>query len=819
MNKDLWQKAEAIFLECADLPDAERQRLLVQRCEDDSALRSIVMSLLSGDTKEDKVHDAIGIAAGELKELQADRYVGMTLGAYTIEKRLAEGGMGIVYLARRSDEQFEQAVAIKLLSARFTTPDLRRRFLHERQVLARLQHPNIGMLLDGGETDDDVPYLVMEYIAGVPIDEYCERRNFSLEQRISLFGDVCSAVQFAHTNLVVHRDIKPSNVLVTDDGVVKLLDFGIAKLVDAPIDAGLTMIGSNIFTPRHASPEQVRGEQITTATDVYALGLMLYELLTGSFPYEITSTTSAGTIETIITNQTPPPPSRVADAKTAKKLRGDLDTIVLKCLRKRPELRYPSVAEFSGDLERYREHRPILARPPTLAYLVARYCRRNRAAAIGVSATLLAIVAGAVAATAGFIQAREAERAALVEAKNAEAVSGFLVSLFDESNPNVSAGEERSVRELLDAGRERVDAELSDTPVVQARMLATLAGVYKGLANYEVAEALQQRATAVAEEHAASDLVLVATMQSDLGDLYRIEGKHEAAITTMRSAIDAFEASGAGSSPAWGDALGHLGLVLIEMDNRDEGLLRLEQALEMRRQLFDEPHADIALSLHNLAWYHSRGDLALAEQYAIEAVAMREAVYGNVHPRVASSVSMLSRIYQSQSRWDDAEREAQKSVDIAGQIFETGHPDLSFAMYELASVLRDKGSLEEARDLFATIVDWERVSLGEMSYDYGMSLKAYADVLVRLGDYLTAEPILRQSLSIFEAGPRSARRAWHTGAVALANVLIDTRRYDEAAELLGADAEFDERYDTPYAEELRGAALKKLTEARATPPL
>jgi serine/threonine-protein kinase len=819
VNKDLWQKAEALFLECADLPGAERKRLLEQRCEGDGALQSIVMSLLLGDTKEDKVHDAIGIAAGELKELQADRYVGTTIGAYTIEKRLAEGGMGVVYLAYRSDQQFEQAVAIKLLSARFTNTDMRRRFLHERQVLAKLQHPNIGMLLDGGETDDDVPYLVMEYIAGVPIDEFCESRNYSLEQRIVLFSNVCSAVHFAHANLVVHRDIKPSNVLVTDDGVVKLLDFGIAKLVDAPIDAGLTMIGSNIFTPRHASPEQLRGELITTATDVYALGLMLYELLTGSFPYEITSTTRAGTIETIITNTTPPAPSQVADAMTAKKLRGDLDTIVLKCLRKRPELRYASVAELSNDLERYREHRPILARPPTLPYLVARYCRRNRAAAIGVAATLLAIVTGTIVATVGFIQAREAERAAVVEAKNAEAISGFLVGLFDESNPNVSVGEERSVREVLEAGRERVSNELKETPVVQARVLATLAGVYKGLANYEEAEALQRQATALAEKHAASDLVLLATMRSDLGDLMRIQGKHEAAITTMRSAIDAFEESGAGISPAWADALGHIGLVLDEMDNRDEGLLRLEQALQMRRQLFDEPHADIALSLHNLAWHHSRGDLALAEQYAVEAVAMREAVYGNVHPRVASSVSMLSRIYQSQSRWDDAEREARKSVDIAGQIFDTGHPDLSFAMYELASVLRDKGSLEDARDLFATIVDWERVSLGEMSYDYGMSLKAYADVLVRLGDTTTAEPILRQSLSIFEAGPRSARRAWHTGAVALAKVLTDTGRYDEAAELLGADAEFDERYDTPYAEELRRAAIDKLITARTTQSL
>lgn len=819
MDNDLWRKADAIFLECADLPDAERKRLLDQRCDGDTPLRNIVMSLLLGDAEEDKIRDAIGIAASELADSRVDRYVGMTFGAYTIDKCLAEGGMGIVYLAHRSDEQFEQTVAIKLLSARLATRELRRRFLHERQVLASLHHPNIGTLLDGGETEDGVPYLVMEYIDGAPIDEYCNSRSCSLEQRLALFGDVCAAVHYAHMNLVVHRDIKPSNVFVTDDGVVKLLDFGIAKLVDGSVDAGLTMVGSNIFTPRHASPEQLRGELITTATDVYALGLMLYELLADAFPYEITSTTSAGTIETIITSKTPSAPSQLANATTAKKLRGDLDTIVLKCLRKRAEVRYQSVAELSSDIERYREHQPILARPPTLPYVVARYCRRNRAAAIGIAATLLAIVAGSIAATAGFIQARDAERAAVVEAQNAEAVSAFLVSLFEESNPNVSAGEERSLREILDAGRERINTDLSETPVTKARMLATLADVYKGLAKYEEAEALRQQATALTEKHASEDLVLLATMRSDLGDLFRIQGKHEAALTIIRSAIGTFGESGAGISPAWGDALNNLGLVLVEMEEGEEGLLRLEQALEMRRQLFDEPHAEIALSLHNLAWYHSRGDLAIAEQYAVETVAMREAVFGRVHPRVASSVSLLSRIYQSQDRWDDAEREAQKSVDIAEQIFDTGHPDLSFAMYELASVLRDKGSLADARELFATIVDWERVSLGEMSYDYGMSLKAYADVLVRLGDHMTAEPILRQSMTIFEAGPRSAKRAWHTAAVTLANVLTDTGRYDEAAELLGADAEFDERYNTPYAEELRNAALTKLIAARTTPPL
>jgi tetratricopeptide (TPR) repeat protein len=541
---------------------------------------------------------------------------------------------------------------------------------------------------------------------------------------------------------------------------------------------------------------------------------MLYELLVGKFPYEIGSTTSAGTIESIITSETPPPPSRCAKAPAARRIRGDLDTIILKCLRKRPDLRYPSVAELTADLNRFLTNRPILARPPTPAYLAVRFWRRHRVAATGIVATLTAIVVGAIATTIGFIEARDAEREALVEARNAEAISAFLVSLFEESNPNVSAGDERSAREILQQGRERVGDELANTPLIQARVLATLSGVYKGLAEYEEAESLQQQAVALIEEHATDQLELLATLRSDLGDLYRNRGKHEAAVRMLRSAIASFAADDSSVNADWASALNNLGLVLVEMDQRDEGQAQLEAALNMRRLIYDEPHADIALSLHNMAWFHSRGDLTFAEQYAVDAIAMREAVYGPSHPRVASSVSLLARIYMAQERWDDAEQQARKGVEIAEQIFDTGHPDLSFAMYELASVLRDKGELDQARDLFATIVDWERVSLGEDSYDYGMGLKAYANVLADLGDYEHAESLLRQSLAIFEAGPDSARRAWHTTLVAIADVLTRSGRFDEATRFLDAESEFDERFNTPYAIEIRQAAITRLHDAR-----
>ncbi|MDH4110244.1 MAG: serine/threonine-protein kinase [Gammaproteobacteria bacterium] len=821
MDSELWNRAEKLFRDGADLPREARAAFVDANCGDDDALRELLQSLLDGDVDDADIREAVGSAAESLASSQTDRWLGTRIGAYTVEKRIAEGGMGLVFLACRTDERFEQRVAIKLLPARLASEELRRRFEAERQILARLRHPNIGLLFDGGETDEGIPYLVMEYIDGVPIDEYGRSHALSVDARIRLFCNVCAAVDYAHTNLVIHRDIKPSNILVSTDGVPKLLDFGIAKLIDANMSesAALTVDGSRLFTPRHASPEQVLGEPITTASDVYALGLLLYELLTDSFPYEITAQTSAGEMEGIITSDRPPRPSTRVDSVRSRQLRGDLDTILMKCLRKDPARRYQSAAGLSADLERYLGHRPILARPPTTAYLLSRFWRRNRIAATGVAATLTAIVVGAIATTAGFIEAREAERRATAEARNAEAISGFLVSLFQEAHPDTSAGKERSVRELLEFGRERVDDQLGDSPLVKANVLATLAGVYKGLSDYDEALDLQRQALTLAEEHAADDLVLIGTLRNDLGDLLRLAPRHAEAEAMIRSSIDAFEASGAGISDAWADAVNNLGLVLVEMDRREEGIACLQQTLSMREQLFDPPHEKIALSLHNLAWYYSRStDLALAADYAERAIAMREAVFGGTHPRVAATVSLLSRIYQDLGRWNDAEREARRSLSIAQSIFDTGHPDVTFPMYELASVLKAKGNLSAANELFEEIVRWERVSLGEGSHDVGMSIKAWANTLSLLGRYAEAEPLLREALEIFEALPGGSRRGQQTAQLDLATLYIETGRLDEAASMLGADRELgDEHFDTDYAVTGRQIALARLELARNRP--
>lgn len=806
MDPELWNQAQALFLQCADLPPTERDELLQQACEGEPALRAMVENLLRGDRASDGYREAVGRAAKSRIGEEAMHRQGMQVGAYTIESRIAEGGMGVVYLANRSDDRFEQRVAIKLLATGLATRDLSQRLVAERQILANLNHPNIASLLDGGETADGVPWLAMEYIDGTPIDEYCDSHQLTIDERIALFLQVCAAVHFAHSNLVIHRDLKPSNILVTRDGVPKLLDFGIAKLIDAPgspQSMAMTMEGVRLLTPLHASPEQIKGEPITVASDVYSLGLLLYELLCGRFPCDITATTSAAEIEKRIVDEDARPPSLrlTADPQAAdialrrkstvpelrRRLRGDLDTIVLKALRKDAAARYDTPRELVRDLEHAAASRPITARPPTRAYLLSRYWRRHRTAAIGVIATLIALIGGATIATVGFFRATEAERHAVAQATNAAAISDFLVSLFQEAHPDTSAGNERSVREILAIGLERADRELADSPTTHAKVLETLSGVYKGLADYPQAEALQRRALELHRAALPEDRAGEARLLNDLGDLLRIQSDHDRAQALMLESLRIHASLGRISDDR-ADALNNLGLVYEEMGRQDEATARLLEALEMRRQLFDAPHEKIGLSLHNLAWHYARGiDLAKAEHYELEAVEVRSRVHGEVHPRVAQSVMQLSRIYKQQARWDDAEGAARRSVAIAEQIFETGHPDLTFPLYELADVLHARGRLTEARDLFEQIVVWERVSLGPDSHDLGMSLKAYATVLFELGRYAEAESLLREALAIFEALPGGSARGLQTTETMLGRLFIETRRHDEAAAILGAD--------------------------------
>ena len=408
-SADSWQRVKEVFDRVVDLPRGERTALLERACNGDQALRREVESLLQADADASTFIEkpALPIARDVLDMISGNEpVVGRQFGAYRIVRELGRGGLGTVYLAARADDQYQKEVAIKVVRRGLDTDDILQRFRAERQILAQLEHPNIARLIDAGSTDDGLPYFVMEYVEGQSITAYCETKNLPTRERLDLFRTVCSAVTYAHQHLVVHRDIKPSNILVTTDGTPKLLDFGIAKMLHAgdPL-AAQTLTGFRVMTPEYGSPEQVRGGAVTTSTDVYSLGVLLYELLTGQKPYRLTSRTPEE-ISRAVVEQIPERPSAAVANTTRnsgskieirKSLAGDLDNIVLMALRKEPERRYSSVAQLSGDIGRHLDGLPVIAHKDTVSYRAAKFIKRNKLAVFAAMLLLLTLLAGIVA--------------------------------------------------------------------------------------------------------------------------------------------------------------------------------------------------------------------------------------------------------------------------------------------------------------------------------------------------------------------------------------------------------------------------------------
>ena len=520
-NDDLWQRADGILDEALDLPAAQRPAFLDRACGNDPQLRSLVERLLSAAEIEDPGFKSGGALLGSFgdnfrQELtQSDEVApGTLIGRYRIVREIGRGGMSVVYLAERADGQFRQEVAVKLLESGMSTSQIARRFDRERQILAQARHPGVARLLDGGTGPGGRPYLVMEYVDGRPIERYCDEERLSIPDRLRLFLQVAQAVEDAHRNLVVHRDIKTSNILVTDKGHAKLLDFGIAKLLDPTATSGDALTGSAIrlMTPAWASPEQVRGNPVTTASDVYQLGLLLYLLLTGCFPYDVGDGSAAGRM-LAIAQQEPVKPSaavtspggcgvapgqerrsaeEIARARGTtprrlhRMLAGDLDAIILTALCKEPERRYGSVSQLLDDLDRFFAGRTISARPDTWTYRTGKLIKRHSAAfAAAALAALIGLGLG-LAYTSELMKERDRAR------EQAE----FLGELFEAP----AQGEPLTPRQLLDRGVARVELEKADDPELQADRLDDLADMYRNLGLHQEARDLRQRAAALRGE-------------------------------------------------------------------------------------------------------------------------------------------------------------------------------------------------------------------------------------------------------------------------------------------------------------------------------
>jgi eukaryotic-like serine/threonine-protein kinase len=713
--------------------------------------------------------------------------------------------MGRVFLADRADGQFEQHVALKLVRSGQSSREILQRFLRERQILARLQHPNIAALLDGGMTSDGRPYFAMEYVGGDPITSYCDARALSIDARLDLFTAVCDGVQYAHQNLVVHRDLKPSNTLVTPSGQVKLLDFGIAKLLheeESPSEATLTRFGSVPMTPEYAAPEQVRGEPVTTATDVYALGTLLYELLIGHGPHRLTRLTAAEVERAISERDVERPSAAIArghagaggDVPAAtiarargtdpnrlrRQVRGDLDTIVMQALQKDPARRYSSVAAFADDLRRYRSGRPIAARRDSVRYRAGKFVRRH---ALGVGATVL-VLASLVAGLVGTAwQARVASR----EASKAREVSRFLASLFEVADPATANASTITARELLDRGATRIEKDLAEQPDVQAEMMLLLGRIYRDLSLFDRAQPLLDRSLALRRQASGADDENVADTMSELGRLWLEAGKPDEAERIQRETLALRRRlMGPGHSDV-GNTMRDLALVLDFRGQYAEAETLQREALELHRQNFGTEHADVARDLENLSTIlQHRGQIDPAIVVARQTLDMRLKLLGPDHLDTATSMNNLAVLLNQKWELAEAERLYRQVLDFDLRRLGELHSNTATVSNNLASVLRDRGKYDEAEKYFRSALDLDRRLFGPEHYYNATVLSNLAGVLTLKGDYGEAERRFRESIAMLRRVYGESH--WQIGAVQAGLAGVLSARNDPGAEKMYRDA-------------------------------
>jgi eukaryotic-like serine/threonine-protein kinase len=774
MTPERWRQAKALLEEALAHDPAARAAWLAEACKADAPLRQEVESLIASYEEDRDFMEAPAVAAAPSLAGAAPAPEGRMVGPYRLIREIGHGGMGTVYMAARADDQYRKRVAIKLVRRGMDSEQILARFRSERQILASLDHPNIARLLDGGTTDDGLPYFVMEYIEGQSIDRFCDEHKLTTVERLRLFRTACSAVHFAHQNLVVHRDLKPSNILVTPDGTPKLLDFGIAKLLKPELYAQtLTPTATTLrpMTPDYASPEQVKGAPITTASDVYSLGVLLYELLSGHRPYQIKSYTPVE-IEKVICGQEPERPSAAigrtvttqsADGTTdtltpetvsrpregqperlRRKLKGDLDNIILMALRKEAQRRYSSVEQFAEDLRRHLEGLPVIARKDTFAYRAGKFVSRNKVAASVALAFVLLLAVSLV------IIVRQSVRAAR-ERDKAQQVSQFLAEIFKVSDPGESRGASVTAREILDKGAERIDRELSGQPEVQATLMATIGQVYESLGLYDDAArvletALNTRLALFGREHpdVAESMLSLAILNYDRSRYSEAEPLYRESLAIRRRLFG-------DAHPATATSLNGLGTLLQATDRYEEAEAVWRQALGIRRKLYGAAHREVAESLDNLGWLlYNKGEYEEAERLFREALMIHRRLLGDDHPMVATDLNYLAFVAGTRGH-SEPEQESlyREALEIRRKVYGNNHPQVAESLNNLAWLMNQQGKPAEAETLYRESLAIRRRALGNNSQEVAQSLNNLAKTLMQKGDYAEAEPLLRESLAIY----------------------------------------------------------------------
>jgi len=781
-----WRRVQDLFHAAADLPAGDQHAFLEARSDGDSALIAEVEALLLEDRTPDSFLDrSLPDVAGHLLGPDAPGWV----GPYRVLRLLGEGGMGVVYLVERED--VGGRAALKLLRDGWVSPSRRARFLAEQRTLAQLDHPGIAQLHDAGTLPDGTPWFAMEYVEGVPLTEYCRVRVSGLAERLRLFRAVCEAVQHAHRHAVIHRDLKPSNILVKPDGSVKLLDFGIAKQLD-PTGSSTdpTRTGLRLMTPAYAAPEQVEGGQIGVQTDVYALGVLLFELLAGRVPFELSGLSPHEAARKVL-EQEPPRPSEISDrlVQAGRAAWADLDVLCLTAMQRDPSRRYPSVEALIRDLDHHLAGEPLDARPDSLAYRAGKLLRRNARSVLVASAVGLAILAVTAFSAVRLARARDAVAA---EAVRTQRIQQFMLQLFEGGTGEVGPSAEMKVVDLLDRGVREAQT-LEGEPAVEAELLQTLGGIAVNLGRLDQAEtllnrALELRRTAFGEDHPDVARSLVAS-----GQLASARGRYDDAERQIRTGLAMLRRHRSREDPEVARAISALGRVLENAGRYPEAIRELEEAVRLQsrrpgleadlsqsltelansqfysgryaeadalnqrvlaidRRLYGPRHPHVADDLINLgAVQLEGGHYVEAERWDREALEIMSAWYGPDHPETASAQTLLARALLRLERRDEARALLVTALATQERVYGLVHPRVASTLNELGIIARDQGRLDEAAGRFGRMAEiYDEVHHGN-HYLIGVALSNLADVEQRRGNTARAQELFHRVLAVYRA--------------------------------------------------------------------
>ena len=774
-SAESWSRVEDVLDRVLELPAAERLRALAadERLDRATALEAAELLSIMSSEEDDLLDRPVGDRFPELLsdveswlDEAGDAATGeRRLGSYRLVRVLGRGGMGVVYLAERADRQFEKSVAIKLVPWGLESPETARRFALERQVLARLEHPSIARLLDGGVTDEGLPYLVMELVDGEPIDAYCRSRSLGLRHRIELFLAVCDAVQYAHQNLVIHRDLKPANILVTPEGAAKLLDFGVAKLTQE--DGAAPTAGATRFQPRtpaYAAPEQIANRSVSTASDVYSLGVVLYRLLTGRPPYQLDGLSPAEA-EQVVSDCEPARPSAAALARPhaapmevgsapssaedlsrwSRRLYGDLDRILLKALEKDPALRYATAEAFADDLRRYLGGLPVAARQPTFGYRARKMLARHRLGAAAAGAVLLAVIV----AFAGIAwQARRAGRAA----ERATVVADLLTSIFADGDPYEGSRREMTVLELLDRGLARVREQFEADPATRSDLITALAKAYQGQGRLETAVDLHREALADRRRLRGDGDGRILESLIQLGGALHARGRYDEAQTVLDEAMALVERGGQTDSAEASDLLLSLGNIRQSLGDYPGAADLFRRSLAIRERLSAGPDFGVATVL--LALSGAR-DLDGHDEEGLEllhrALAVAEETLGEDHPSTAAMRNDLGVRLQELGDLEEASAHLRRALEVLESSLGAESIGTADASTNLGNTLMLLGDFAGARPHVERAARINRETVEETDFSRIASEVNLATLRMELGGLDEAEALYRDALRRFEA--------------------------------------------------------------------